>query len=279
MIHRFERRVLWAGIDIIALFLCALFAFPLLIGVLNSVKPLSDIIFEPLSIDPAHMSMDAYVAAFDRMKYAQRFINSALITVVSVSLSVLMSSMAAFKLARGKTRLSRGLYRGSTVFMLIPFNCTMISMTVIMTRLGLIDTYPGAVLGYLAYLGPMSIFLYHGYIRSIPATLDESARIDGCGLFSIYRHIIFPLIAPMTATVVILNTFHVWNDYLYPLLILQSEAKKTLVTGLASFSNKHMQQWDKLLAATVLVVLPVMVVYGAMQRRIVSGMVTGAVKE
>lgn len=278
MTKRRKARLRWALWDLLTAALCLLFAFPLLIGALNSFKPMTDIIFEPLSIDPARLTLSAYAAAFVKLKYGQRFLNSAILTAASVSISMLLSSMAAYKLSRENTRLSRAIYKGITVFMLIPFNCTMISMSVIMARLHLIDSYAGAVVGYLAYLGPMSVFLYVGYMRSVPVTLDESARIDGCTTLGIYRHIVFPLVAPMTATVVILNTFHVWNDYLYPLLMLQSEAKKTLVTGLTAFSTNHLKQWDKLLAATVLVVAPVLAVYVLMQRRIVSGMVAGAVK-
>ena len=273
-----KRKKVWLLGDVLSIFLCAVFAFPLLVGVLNSFKPMTDVIFQPLAIDPDRFTLDAYQAAVGRLKYGQRFVNTGILTVGSVTISVFLSSMTAYKLSRENTRLSKGIYKGITMFMLIPFNCTMISLTVLMTQLGLMDTFPGTILGYLAFLGPMSIFLYYGYMRSIPGALDESARIDGCSTFGIYWHIVFPLLGPMTATVVILNTFRVWNDYLYPLLMLQSESKRTLVTGLTTFCTNHLKQWDKLLAATVLVIAPVFVVYVIMQRRIISGMVTGAVK-
>lgn len=270
--------MIWVLADLLTLILCFMFVFPLLVGFLNSFKPMTDIIFDPLAIDPDRFTLKGYSTALSSLKYGRRFINSSILTVCSVTISVFMTSMTAFKLTRENTRLSRGIFKGITLFMLIPFNCTMISMTVIMTRMGLIDTFPGAILGYLSYLAPMSIFLYRGYILSVPIALDESAIIDGCSTFGVYWHIVFPLIMPMTATVVILNTFRVWNDYLYPLLMLQSESKKTLVTGLTYFSTNHMKQWDKLLAATVLVIAPVFIVYVIMQRHIISGMVTGAVK-
>lgn len=278
MKYRSKRKKRWIAADLLTILLCFLFAFPLLVGFLNSFKPLTDIIFKPLEVETSRFTLDGYAVAISSLKYGKRFLNSTILTVSSVVLSMLMTSMTAFKLTRDDTRLSKGVFKGITLFMLIPFNCTMISMTVIMTRLGLLDTYAGAILGYLSYLAPMAIFLYRGYILSVPVALDESAIIDGCSTFGIYWYIVFPLLAPMTATVVILNTFRVWNDYLYPLLMLQSESKKTLVTGLSYFSSNHMKQWDKLLAATVLVIAPVFTVYIAMQKYIISGMVTGAVK-
>lgn len=108
--------------------------------------------------------------------------------------------------------------------------------------------------------------------------LDESARLDGCSGAGIFFRIIFPLITPITATIIIIHALGIWNDYLYPLIMLQSDAKKTLVIGLTSFSSKYMKQWDKLLAATVMVMAPILAVYVSMQRYIIAGLVSGAVK-
>jgi len=274
-----RRNAIWVFSDVLVAFFCLVFMYPMLIGLMNSFKPRTEIVLHPLELMPEKLSFDSYLFTFVEMKYIEKFFNSFFITVCSVALIILFSSMAAYKLTRENTRLSEWLFRGIISFMLVPFQCTMLPLMVTMSRTGLIDTHTGMIIGYLGFQCPFAVFLYHAYFKTIPMVLDESAKIDGCSTLRLFYTIIFPLALPMTATIIILNVLTVWNDYLFPMIMLTSMDKRTLVTGLVAFSAIRMKQWDKLLTGTILVALPILSLYIFMQRHIINGMVSGALKE
>jgi len=274
-----RRKTIWVITDVFIVLFCLVFMYPILIGVMNSFKSRTDIVLRPLAITAEKMSLDTYLFTCVELKYVEKFMNSFVITVCSVALVVLFSSMAAYKLTRENTKLSAWLFRGIIAFMLVPFQCTMLPLVVMMTRTGLIDTYAGMIIGYLGFQCPFALFLYHAYLRTIPLVLDESAKIDGCSSIRTFFTIIFPLALPMTATIIILNVLATWNDFLFPMVMLTSMEKRTLVTGLVAYAAARMKQWDRLLTGTFLIALPIITVYIFMQRHIINGMVTGALKE
>jgi len=273
-----KKSVLHFIVDIVAVAACVVFLSPVLLGLLNSFKPLGKILSNPLSISWDTLSLDAYIVAFNTMSYGRHFINNVIITGFSLLFVILCASMCAYKLSRDHSRLSRICFNLIIAFILVPFQCTMIPLTVELTRTGLVDSLVGVIICYIGFGTPMSMFLYHGYIKSIPTALDESAKLDGCNTIKTFFWIIFPLAAPMTATVVIIETLFFWNDFLFPLIVLQSDNNRTLITGLVNFSATHLQQWDKLLAGTVMIELPILALYLILQRYIIDGLVTGAVK-
>lgn len=273
-----KKSVLHFIVDIVAVAACGVFLSPVLLGLLNSFKPLGEILSNPLSIKWDTLSLDAYIVAFNTMSYGRHFINNVIITGFSLIFVILCASMCAYKLSRDHSRLSRICFNLIIAFILVPFQCTMIPLTVELTRTGLVDSLVGVIICYIGFGTPMSMFLYHGYIKSIPTALDESAKLDGCNTIKTFFWIIFPLAAPMTATVVIIETLFFWNDFLFPLIVLQSDNNRTLITGLVNFSATHLQQWDKLLAGTVMIELPILALYLILQRYIIDGLVTGAVK-
>lgn len=268
---RGQKKLRWVIADVLIVIVCLIFLYPLLIGFYNSFKTLKDVLLNPLSIDFDTLTFDNYSKAFAGMRYGTRFVNTLFVTAVSCVLILFFSSLAAYKLSRTDTHCSKIIYKIIFCFILIPFQCTMIPLAVQMTNMGLTDTHTGLILGYLGFLSPMSIFLYHGYIKTVPVELDEAARIDGCNSFSIFYRIIFPLIKPITATVLIINAMAIWNDYLFPAIMIGTEKKRTLIIGLITFTSTYSKQWGRMLAATVMVITPILIIYVILQKHIIKG--------
>jgi raffinose/stachyose/melibiose transport system permease protein len=143
----------------------------------------------------------------------------------------------------------------------------------------LLQNYPGIVLAYMGFGSSLSIFLYHGFIKSVPYELEEAAIIDGCSKPAVFFKIVFPLLKPITITVMILNGMWIWNDFLLPLLILGSgNAIQTLPLGVANFVGSFVRRWDLILTATLMAMLPIVVLFLFVQKHIIKGMVDGSIK-
>jgi len=154
------------------------------------------------------------------------------------------------------------------------------------TALGLLNTpfrllqnYPGIIFAYLGFGMPLSIFLYHGFIKGIPLELEEAAIIDGCSKVRVFFTIIFPILKPISVTVMILNGIWIWNDYLLPLLMLgMSGDVQTLPLAVANFVSSFVRRWDLILTSTLMAMLPIVIVFLFLQKHIIKGMVEGSVK-
>jgi raffinose/stachyose/melibiose transport system permease protein len=147
-----------------------------------------------------------------------------------------------------------------------------------MLALRLINTYPGLVLVYVALQTPFALFLFTGFIRSVPVELEEAAVIDGCGLYGVFARIVFPLLRPAIATMSVLVSFVIWNDFLQPMLFLTSRDRKTLVVQLFSFVGQYFNDWSPIFAAICLIVYPILILYVVAQKSIIRGMTAGALK-
>jgi raffinose/stachyose/melibiose transport system permease protein len=275
----------------IALFIVYMLPFALVI--INSAKPTLKIITDPLSLPENPMQLVSNVVTVlksPNVSYAKSFFSSMIITAVSVGLLVVNSSMAAWVLVRSKTRLSNLIFMLFVAAMVIPFQVVMFPLVswlhLIEVKLGIYETpirllqnYPGIIFAYLGFGSSLSIFLYHGFIKSIPLELEEAAAIDGSSKSGTFFRIVLPMLTPITVTVMILNGVWIWNDYLLPLLVLTAGGEvKTLPLAVASFVGSFVKRWDLILTATLMAILPVIVTFLALQKYIIKSMVEGAVK-
>jgi raffinose/stachyose/melibiose transport system permease protein len=174
--------------------------------------------------------------------------------------------------------------------MVIPFQVVMFPLIswfyLIEVKLGLLRTpfrllqnYPGIIFAYLGFGSSLSIFLFHGFIKSVPLELEEAATIDGCTRPGTFFRIVFPILTPITVTVIILNGIWIWNDYLLPLLVLGSGNNvMTLPLAVASFVGSFVKKWDLILTATMMTMLPIIIMFLILQKHIIKGMVEGSVK-
>lgn len=211
--------------------------------------------------------------------------DSVIITVVSLAVIALFSAMCAWALVRNRKGWSTAIFMAFVAAMVIPFQVVMFPLVKWFKIMGdaigfpLLGTYHGIVFAYLGFGCSMSIFILHGFIKSIPMELEEAATIDGCGQVRTFFEIVIPLLQPTFITVLILNGIWIWNDYLLPLLILGSASEvQTIPLAVTAFAGSYLKQWDLILTSALLAMIPIIVLFLFAQRYIIKGMVEGAIK-
>ncbi len=262
---------------ILVLLFAILYLAPLYIAVVNSVKPYSEIIKSPLSL-PEQFTFDNFVEAYKSSNMLELYKNSIIITVSSVAILILLTSMAAYIIARRKGKVYQGLYVFSLAGIMIPPVVTLIPSIKTLSTLHLLYTMPGLLLFYAGTYFSTTIFLYVGFIKTIPASLDESAFIDGANPFTTFFKIIFPLVSPCTATAVIFLGMWIWNDFLNPMYILGFRGGKTITTGIYNAIGAYTSMWNLVFANVMLASLPIIILYLSMQKLFMQGLTSGAVK-
>lgn len=264
------------------LFACVLavfYAFPFILVLINSVKDKRAVRNEPLSL-PTEIRWENFVDAIKKMDYWQALGNSLIITIISVVAIVITSSMLAYYLARSKSKFSTVTFLVLVASMIVPFQALMIPFVGLFGERGL--NLPGnqytIAFFYVGFGVALSTFLYHGFISNIPYELDEAAAIDGASPFKTFRKIILPMLGPVTATVSIINALWVWNDFLLPSVVLIETDQKTLPLKTFVFYGKYTSDYGLAMAGLLLSVIPILIFYFLMQKKIISGISAGAVK-
>ncbi len=254
-----------------------LFLVPFYFVVVNSLKPFGEILKNAASL-PKIIAWSNYTNAFSKIKFLSVFFNSVFITVVSILFLVIIGSMASWWMVRKNTKFNGLLFFAFVAAMVTPFQSIMIPLMKVVTNLHLLNSRLGLILVYLGYSTPFTVFLYHGFIKSVPIQMEEAALIDGCNTFQIFLHIVIPLIRSMTITVIILQTLLIWNDFLLPLLILSKRSLHTIPLAVFSFFGQYTNRWDFALATLVLGMLPIVIFFLVMQKYVIAGVRSGSVK-
>lgn len=258
--------------------LSALFTLsPLILALLNSFKSNGEILTNVLSL-PTSISGENYVRSFDKMHYLRSLINTVILAVGSVSLIVLFSALAGWKLCRTKTKFSKFLLSLFIFSMLIPFNSIMIPLYKVVMTFNIKNSLIGLCFVYAGLGVSMAIFLYHGFVKGIPKELEEAAAIDGCSPLQTFFQIVFPMLKPVTATICITNVLWIWNDFLLPLIVISDNKKYTLLLSTNTLFGQYSSDWSAILSALVIAALPVIVFYALLQKQILKGITDGAMK-
>ena len=266
----------------IFLFILALaFLAPIAIIIMNSVKGNFYISQSPFSIPnyETFVGAENFIKGFKQSDFMKSFFNSAFITFFSVAGIVLMTSMTAWFILRVKNKLTKLLYYLFVFSMIVPFQMVMYTMTYYAFELNL-NNRIGIIFIYLGFGAGLSVFMFSGFIKSIPTEIEEAATIDGCSPVKTFFLIVFPILKPTAITVAILNAMWIWNDYLLPYLVLGSGESKTLPVAVqmaltGGYGNKDM---GALMAMLVLAILPIIIFYLFCQKYIIRGVAAGAVK-
>ncbi|TYS69804.1 carbohydrate ABC transporter permease [Sutcliffiella horikoshii] len=264
-------------LEVIGILLAILFLIPFYFVIINSVKSFSEILIDAAAL-PTEILFSNYAKVWEIIQFPRAFWNSLIITVLSNIGIVVISSMAAWKMVRTPGKFSKILFVIIVSAMVIPFQTVMIPLMKLGGALNLINSIPGIVVMYFGFGVPLSLFLYHGFVKTVPVEIEEAARIDGCSQFGVFWRIVFPLLKPITVTVVILNTLWIWNDYLLPLLVLQTAELRTIPLATSSFFAQYTKQWDMGLAALMLGIAPIIIFFLFLQRHIIKGIAAGSVK-
>jgi raffinose/stachyose/melibiose transport system permease protein len=260
-------------------FLCIalLFLYPLLLVLMNSFKAYSDILLHAADW-PKTIIFSNYANAWASINFPKVLLNSLTVTVCSNAGIVVLSSMAAWRLARYPGRWSHALFLLFISAMVIPFQSIMIPIVQVGGKLGLVNRLFGLILMYWGLGVSFTMFLYHGFTRSIPIEIEESATMDGCGTQALFWRIVFPLLTPMTVTALILNSLWIWNDFLLPAMILQDHQLHTIPLAIYSFFAQYSQKWDLALATLVMSIAPIVAFFLIMQKYVIRGIMAGSVK-
>ena len=262
---------------------CLLYLFPIYLILTNSFKSRSEM-YENMVALPSKLSLKYYESALGKMNFAISIKNSLILTLVSIAILVILCSMTAWMFVRSKNKLSGALFGILVATMLIPFQTIMMPLMQEMNWIGnhvgvkMTDTIPGLVFMYIGFGAGMGVFLYHGFISSIPVSLEEAAIIDGCNTWRVFWKIVFPMLKPTTMPVIILDVIWIWNDYLLPSLTLKAKANRTIPISTAKFFGQYTISWNEAMAALVVTIIPVAIFYLACQKYIIKGVAAGAVK-
>lgn len=267
-------------IYIILIVLVIAFISPLLIILMNSFKGklyISQDLFAFVN-STSFAGLSNFEMGFTRMNYFQSFIQSLFITVASTVLIILLCSMTAWYLMRVRNKFTTGLYYLFVFAMIVPFQMVMFTMSWVSNQLNLGNPF-GIVLLYVGFGAGLSVFMLSGFVKSIPIDIEEAAVIDGCNPIQAFFRVVFPVMKPTAITVAILNVMWIWNDYLLPLLVLDSKystlpiAIQKIFTG--SYGGRDM---GGLMAMLVLSIIPIILFYLFAQKHVIEGVVAGAVK-
>lgn len=221
---------------------------------------------------------DAFVTAWGSADMDRYLANSLLVVAGSVALLLLIGSMAGFALSQLRFRGSRALFLGCLAALFIPFQVIMVPLARTMDQTGLIDTYPGLILAYVAQFLPFTVFLMTSYYSGIPAEIIDAARIDGNSVYGVYGRIMLPLGRPALLSVGILNALFCWNDVLIALLMMPSAEHRTLMVGVTSLRGQYAADIPTFAGGVLIAAVPVLALYLVFQRQIASGVTAGSTK-
>ncbi len=265
-----------AGYYIVAVLLAVIALVPFVWMISTSLKSRGALMSIPIEWIPAEPTLDAYGEVFSRFPFLKTIGNSLFITCSFTLLTIISASMAAFAFAKIRFRGSQlvlGLYLAT---MMIPTQVTMIPLFVVMNKLGLIDSYASVILPGI--FKPFAVFMLVQQMRAIPNDFLDAARIDGAGIFQVYRRIALPMCAPTIATLAVTTFMESWNDYLWPLLMLTDRNKMTLPIALSTLNGQYNTEYNVLMAGSLISMIPIVIIYLCAQKQFKNGLMAGGIK-
>ncbi len=250
---------------------------PLLILIGVALRTRLDLLKDPLGL-PTHPLWSNFGDAWENADLGAAFVNSCIVTGCSLVGLVIFGSLAAYPLARRTGRWANVVFYYFVAGIIVPFQLIIIPLYREIKSLGLLNTFTGVILVSIAGSLPLVVFLFTGFIRAIPRELEEAAVIDGAGQLRVFWQIIFPLMRPITSTVIITSLLVVWNDFFLPLLFLQTDDKRTLPLAIYTFVGQYNNAWPLIFASVIMASLPLIVIFLFLQRYFIRGLASGAVR-
>lgn len=260
--------------------LTAIFIFPIFLVLMNSFKSRLYVSTVPFALPSGNMfvGLENYINGLTMSGFFMAFLRSVWVSIASVALIIVGTSMTAWFIVRVKTKLTKALYYVFVFSMIVPFQMVMYTMTFMVTSLAF-DNVVGIVLVYLGFGAGLSVFMFTGFVKSVPLEIEEAATIDGCNPLQTFFIVVFPMLKPTAITVAILNAMWVWNDYLLPYLILGSDHKTVPVAiQLAMQGAYGSTDYGGFMAMLVVSIIPIIIFYVCSQKYIIRGVIAGAVK-
>ncbi|MDF2993642.1 MAG: ABC-type sugar transport system, permease component [Microbacterium sp.] len=271
---RLARRI---PINLLLIVLSIAMIYPIVIIVITAFKPNLEVLTNPTGL-PQAPTFDNFVTSWQDAGFTNLFFNSVLLTVTSMTVATFVAALASYAIVRQATRIGSGVYLLLAAGIFLPMQLALVPQFRVVRDLGLINNYVGVILIYIAGALPFGVFLMAAFMRQVPKEIVEAAVIDGAGYFTLFRRIFLPLARPAIATFWVLQGVGVWNDYLVPQLLLTDPSKRTLTTGVLYFKAQYLADWGNIMAAVLIMSLPILLLFVFAQRFFVSGLYAGAVK-
>lgn len=269
-----KKRKWW--LEALALLICLIHILPFYILMTTSFKAPDD--FSSKWIAPGYLFLDNFINAWQEAHLERAIFNNMIVTVSAGILLVLIGSIASYPLARYRTRLNKAVFAIFVSAMIVPPLTILVPLYKFMVDIGAMNKLWGIILLHVTFSLPITIFLYTGFIRSIPYELEEAALIDGAGRFKLFYRILMPLLKPITATVIIVTCVNIWNDYQFSVFFLQRSEVHTITIALSGFFSQYNNYVGWVAAGSLLGAIPITVVYLMLQRYFIQGLSSGAVK-
>lgn len=283
-----KKRVVKVILMLITIVLFLVTMFPFFIVVINSSKASLEIITNPISMPESFGQLFENIKEIwtsPSIRYSKSVYASVIITTLSLLSISVFSAMAAWVLVRRKTRASTIIFLVFISGLIIPFQVVMFPLVSLFRMINqtvglqMLRTYHGMIFAYIGFGAPLAVFMFHGFIKSIPLELEEAALIDGCSKPQIFFKIIMPILKPIFVTISILNAIWIWNDFLLPSLILGvGQDIQTIPLAIAAFAGSFVKKWDLIMTAVLMAAAPIIVGFIIGQKHIIKGMVSGSIK-
>ncbi len=262
--------------------------FPFAVVVINSSKASLEIMSTPLALPNDWGQLLANVKEIwsrPSIRYPSSVASSLIITISSLLFISIFSSMAAWVLVRTKTKASNIVFLLFLSGLAIPFQVVMFPLVELYRNIYMIigikmlRTYHGMIFAYIGFGAPLAVFMFHGFIKSIPLELEEAATIDGCKKHEVFFKIVMPILKPIFMTIIILNALWIWNDFLLPSLVLGvGQDIQTIPLAISSFAGSFVKKWDLIMTAVLMAAAPIIILFLFVQKHIIEGMVAGSIK-
>lgn len=274
MEHLNKSKKLLTGVSILVMFIHII---PFYIMVTTALKAKGD--FSSKWVFPKELNFQNFSDAWTIANLGPSFVNTTIITACSAALLIFFGSMAAYPMARRQTTLNKVFYFIFIAIMIIPPLTALVPLYKMVVNIGMMNTYEVAILNNVAAFMPLTIFLYAGFIRStVPKELEEAAKIDGASTLGTFFRIVFPLLKPVTASVLIIACVFIWNDYQFAIFFLQDKSMHTVTVSLASFFGQNQNNLNLVAAAAILAMLPMTLLFLFLQKYFIAGLSSGSVK-
>ncbi|MEK5165616.1 carbohydrate ABC transporter permease [Paenibacillus sp. FSL R5-0527] len=253
------------------------FFFPIFFNIMSAFKSNAEIMKDAVAL-PASLYLESFKYLLTETNYPHAIVNSLILTVVSIVFQVLFIPMAGYAIQRRNAKWTKFVFLYFLAGMMIPFQAYMIPLFKELKLLGLYGSLAGPIMIYVAGSVGFGSLLYSSFVKGIPAEIEEAAEIDGCSRVRIFWNIVFPLLGPVTASMVVLNGLGIWNDFLMPMLVLPSGEPKTMIVEIYRYIGEFSSRWDMIFAGTTMSVVPVLLAFILLQKYFVKGIAAGATK-
>ncbi len=285
---RSKKKITNILLTVITIVLFLVTIFPFFIVIINSAKSSLEIVTDPIAFPDKWSQLLTNIKTIwtsPSIRYASSVYTSTIITITSLITISVFSAMAAWVLVRRKTKASTLIFLLFISGLIIPFQVVMFPLVSLFRTINetfgiqMLRTYYGMIFAYIGFGAPLAVFMFHGFIKSIPLELEEAALIDGCTKPQIFFKIILPILKPIFVTISILNAIWIWNDFLLPSLILGiGQDIQTIPLAIAAFAGSFVKKWDLIMTAVLMAATPIVIAFIIGQKHIIKGMVAGSIK-